>query len=77
MSSNEDKYFVISNSDGECYVQVMTASQVEGMLNEDGGDYYKVDPLLKGNTSYWGEGNILIVKGEAVGVGEEVRRYLK
>jgi len=72
----EDNYFVISNSDGDTHVEVMTKSELETKLNEDGGGYYNVDETLLGDTNYWREDDLLVIKGEAVSTGKEVRTYL-
>ncbi len=64
-------YFIIWNSDGETYVEVIEPSKlVKDLVNGDYGD----DPLfldtlpvgINAQTDYWPEGSHLIIKGEIV-----------
>jgi hypothetical protein len=61
------EYFVIRNSDGETYVDRISADDLLRQLLDE--DYYGGKPVLKDlkepSTNYWG-GSILIIKGEIV-----------
>jgi len=69
-----EMYFVINNSDGDTYVQMLTKEELVKRLNEE---YYGSDPIFLDkipsnmDTNYWGEG-ILIIKG-AVTVPQPVQ----
>jgi hypothetical protein len=61
-----EKYFIITNSDGDTYVDTVTKDELIKRLEEN---YYgNVDFLTsapKNYTNYWGDG-VLIIKGEVV-----------
>lgn len=60
-------YFIISNNDGDTYIETATKEQITKRLEEK---YYGEEPMFKSDiersdTNYWGD-NILIIKGEIV-----------
>jgi hypothetical protein len=68
----EEKYFVISNSDGDTYVEALTKSQLLTKLKEEYEDedekveYMSLNGVMKeSDTNYWGE-KLLIIKGSVV-----------
>jgi hypothetical protein len=65
-----NKYFVISNSDGDTHVEQLDKEElIKRLTPEDGMHYWGsggfLDRPLGMDTSYWGD-NILIIKGEIV-----------
>ncbi|MCK5641749.1 MAG: hypothetical protein KAJ19_13185 [Gammaproteobacteria bacterium] len=64
-------YFVISNSDGDTYIQQMTEDELLEELNpaEHGDALFDFSKALTGlpnmDTNYWG-GKFLIIRGEIV-----------
>ena len=63
---SEDKYYVISNSDGDTYVYEYTKEKLEEEINSEGwGKEDFIDKLIKRDTNYWGEAS-LIIKGKII-----------
>ena len=67
-----EKYFVITNCDGDTYVTIKSKEELledvkEGSIGcENNGIYLTEKDIVKnGNTNYWG-GQPLIIKGEIV-----------
>ena len=58
-------YFVISNSDGDTHVSIMTENEIIDMVKEEGGEFLDATTLKQPDTNYWG-GSKLIIKGDAV-----------
>lgn len=58
-------YYVISNSDGDTYVQIMTENEIIDMVKEECGEFLDATTLTRMDTNYWG-GAKLIIKGDAV-----------
>lgn len=63
----EEKYFVISNTDGDTYVQEVSKQELEDNLNEDyyGEDVEFLSKTPHDDTNYWGE-KYLIIKGTVI-----------
>lgn len=63
-----DKYYVITNSDGETMVEEISKEELEKRLQPDERYYGNRDYLDKVpdlDTNYWGE-DVLIIKGSIV-----------
>ena len=60
----EEKYFIISNSNGDTTVRTATKEQLLRDL-EDGSYDDALTKLPDNDTNYWGEG-VLIIKGKIV-----------
>lgn len=62
----EDKYFLIYNSDGDTYVREYSKEALETELNleESGLDEF-MEKLISTDTNYWGNENLLI-KGKII-----------
>ena len=63
-------YFVITNLDGETFIDTLTEEELENKLNEN---YWGGDPIFMNslgeddkNTNNWEEGTVLIIKGETI-----------
>ncbi len=72
---NEEKYFVIRNSDGDTRIDVLSKEELDERLtpdpDEDGAHWYGTAGVLdaipdNSDTNYWGN-NILVIKGHVVG----------
>ena len=72
----DEQYFVITNSDGDTSIDALTSEELKSRLTaeegEDGACYYG-KPVFKGtlpsdqwDTNYWGENEMLIIKGRIV-----------
>jgi hypothetical protein len=62
----EDKYFIITNSDGDTTVTEMTKTQLLRAIEENyWGDRVCLADIPRSDTNYWGE-SILIIKGKVV-----------
>ena len=72
----DESYFVITNSDGDTSIEAITRQELKSRLaaeeGENGNCYYG-KPVFKGvlpyndsDPSYWGENEILIIKGHIV-----------
>ncbi len=59
-----EQYFLITNSEGETYVEPLTREQLKERLAESDFNHF-VDPGNECNTKYW-DGDALIIKGEVV-----------
>lgn len=70
-----EKYFVISNGDGDTYISMISKEELLIRLNENywGEDVVFFDEMpSQRDTNYWGE-KVLIIKGEvAVPKAKEV-----
>lgn len=64
---NEDKYYMISNSDGDVYITECSKETLEERINEEYYGNVGFIDKLKGfdDTNYWGN-NILIIKVKIV-----------
>lgn len=60
-----ERYFVINNSDGDTTIRSYTKEQLLSELaqNSWGVGVEFMDKIGEANTNYWGENNILIIKG--------------
>jgi hypothetical protein len=60
-----ERYFVIFNPDGDTTVRSYTKEQLLVELNDNawGIDVNFMDKIDEADTNYWGEDNILIIKG--------------
>jgi hypothetical protein len=60
-----ERYFVIHNSDGDTTVRSYTKEQLLIELNSNswGVDVEFIDKIDESDTNYWGDGQILIIKG--------------
>jgi hypothetical protein len=61
-----EKYFIITNLDGDTYVDTVTKDELIKRLDEN--DYGNIEFLTsapKNCTNYWGD-SVLIIKGEVV-----------
>jgi len=65
--TNEDKYYVISNSEGDVYVYEYSKEKLEEELNEEDSWLRSFINGVKTNedTNYWGSSK-LIIKGKIV-----------
>lgn len=63
----DEKYFVISNSDGDTTVTVLTKEQLLKALKENYWGNKEIFETVPNDldTNYWGEG-IVIIKGKVV-----------
>ena len=58
-------YFIIHNSEGDTSVEMLSKEELLERLDEE---YYGpvefIDKITERDTNYWGEGALLIIKGE-------------
>lgn len=61
----EDIYFVISNSDGDTYIQMMTREVLNQRIKEDyfGEDVSFIETELQSDTNYWPENSVMVIRG--------------
>jgi len=70
----EEQYFVITPGEGEASIDAIDRFELEQRLrkHEDGDCYYGSDLVFKktvlgqGDIAYWGDRDILIIKGKVV-----------
>lgn len=61
-----EKYFVISNSDGDTTVRVLAKETLLKQIEENyWGDREILNKIPDSDTNYWGE-SVVIIKGEIV-----------
>lgn len=80
--AKEDTYTVITASDGDTHIEVITKAELLKRMNED--EYCCYDRILdkipvehSGDTNYWGDGSTLILKGSEVVVPKAVRTVVE
>jgi hypothetical protein len=61
-----EKYFIITNSDGDTYVDTVTKDElIKRLDNHYYGNVGFLTSAPKNDTNYWGD-DVLIIKGEVV-----------
>jgi len=63
---NEEKYYVISNSDGETYINEYSKEELLKIISNDDCEYNFIDNIKIDNTNYWDYKDNLIIKGKIV-----------
>lgn len=63
---SEEKYYVISNSDGDTYIEEYSKEKLLEVINEKDCEYIFMDNIKVVDINYWSSKDHLIIKGKIV-----------